>query len=809
MKRYCIFLCFCLMGYSVSAQMAHYTTNYLQLSIDANGGLIHLSDKNGHSNYSVDSKRSALLSIMIKDSVLHPEKVAFSNHDKIITVQFPNHIIAVVEAISNDAYIRFKLRSISKEEIINAVIWGPYETKSNKSVGETIGIVQNDSFTIGLQALTIKTLGGYPWKADDHLPQMDIFSQENYDVTKKVKRGVLYSVEAAMPTATGSSLQAYTRNRDKDRVIENWGHTKFVAPAYDDGGLRGSAIAIFGCPNDSTLDLIGKIEIGEGLPHPMIDGIWTKKSHAINSSYLIMDFSESNIDQAIDITQKAGFNYLYHGDPFETWGHYPLKKEFFPNAVKGLKYCVDKALEKGIRIGTHTLSNFINTNDAYVSPVPDKRLSVVGSSKIISGIDSTQKDIEIEDPGYFNQFQNNHLKSVLIGDEIIRYGSVSDHAPWILKDCQRAAFGTHAAIHAKGTVISKLFDHGYKVFLGNASLNQEIAENIADVFNETGIRMLDFDGLEGAGSTGMGNYAEALFAKAWYDHLNENIKSHFLLGASRSGHYFWHIYSRMNWGEPWYAGFRESQTEYRLANQAYFKRNLMPGMLGWFKMTASTTIEDAEWLMARSAGYNAGFAFVTDYTSIQKNGSSDEIFSILKLWEQSRLKGLFTKEQEKRMQDVSAEFHLERLSEKSLSLHRVYSNKFKHLKKERQPGEPLYSTFEFENPADEQSLSFIITADAADISDISLELNQYKKIQLPVVLQKGQTVKFCNGKSLIVYDKNWNKLYDKMIDPVLFTVAKGKLSINFDCRFGDTETEADAKIEFRLKDKAELINDQK
>ena len=809
MKRLYTIFCFCCLSYSGYAQVVSYDAGELQISIDEKGDLIYLMDKHHQLDYSIQSKRAALLSIMIKDAVLHPEKVIFSKNNTVITLQFPKNIIAVVETISKDRYITFTLRSISNEELIDAVIWGPYETKINKSIGETIGIVQNDSFTIGLQSLNVKTLGGYPWKEDDHLPQMDIFSQENYDVTQKAKRGVLYSVEAAMPTTSGSSLQAYTRNRNKDRIIENWGHTKFVAPAYDDGGLTGSAIAIFGCTTDSTLDMIGKIEIGEGLPHPMIDGVWAKRSRAINSSYLIMNFSEANIDQAISITQKTGFNYLYHSDPFETWGHYPLKKEFFPNGRAGLKACVDKAMQSGIRIGTHTLSNFINTNDSYVSPVPDKRLSVVGSSKIISNIDSTQKDIEIENPDFFNQFQNNHLKSVMIDEEIIRYGSVSEQAPWILKDCQRAAFGTHAAVHAKGTMISKLFDHGYKVFLGNASLNKEIAENIADVFNQTGSSMLDFDGLEGAGSTGMGNYAEALFAKAWYDRLNENIKSHFLLGASRPGHYFWHIYSRMNWGEPWYAGFRESQTAYRLANQAYFKRNLMPGMLGWFKMTASTTIEDAEWLMARSAGYNAGFAFVTDFSSIQKNGNSDEIFSILKLWEQARLKALFSKDQEKRLQDVSAEFHLEQRSDKSLNLYQVYSNKFKHFKKDRQPGEPLYSTFEFENFADEQILSFMITAEADDISNITIELNQYKKVQLPIVLKKGQTLKFTNGKTLIVYDKNWNKLDEKIIDPALFIINKGKQSINFDCSFDNSESEADAKIEFRLKGKNEIINYQK
>lgn len=788
------------------AQEVDYSTPNLQFSLDSKGQITHLLDKSNKVDYVVAQKKMPLISLLINGKIIFPNKTIFSDKNRKITLFFENAITATVSVNTKNTHISFELIAFSDEKMVDALIWGPYTTSINKSIGETIGIVQNDTFTIGLQGLNEKTLGGYPWNDDDHLPQLDIFTQDNYEDLKVAKRGVLYSVEAAKPTNFGSSLQAYTRNRSQDRIIENWNQSIFNAPAYEDGGLIGSKIAIFGCPTNSTLNTIGQIEIEEGLPHPMIDGVWMKKSRIMNSSYLIMEFSENNIEKAIDLTQKAGFNYLYHSDPFETWGHYGLKKEYFPNDIKGLKNCVDKALLKNIRIGTHTLTNFINTNDAYVSPIPDKRLALVGSSKILSSINESQTDIEIENPDYFKQLKGNNLRSMLIENEIIRYGFVSQQAPWILKDCQRGAFGTTAASHAKGTSTGKLFDHGYKVFLGNASLNKEIAENIADVFNKTGIRMLDFDGLEGAGSTGMGNYAEALFAKAWYDRLNNDIKKHYVLGASRPGHYFWHIYSRMNWGEPWYAGFRESQTEYRLFNQKYFKRNLMPGMLGWFKMTATTTLEDIEWLMARSAGYNAGFAFVTDFKSVASNGSSDEIFALMNLWEKARLKGLFSKEQAKRMQDVSTEFHLEKSDNDILNLIQIYSSKFKHANKVRQPGEPLYSTFAFENPEKEQILGFIITAVGDDISNIEIELNQYKKLKLPFNIKNGQTLKFINGQTAVLYDKNWHKIDEKALDPAFFNLKKGKQELNFDCTFNNAESEATAKIELILKGNKETIS---
>ena len=63
----------------------------------------------------------------------------------------------------------------------------------------------------------------------------------------------------------------------------------------------------------------------------MIDGVWGKAAPGANASYLIVDFGESNVDQAIAMAKSAGLKYLYHGSPFETWGHFKLKPDLFPH----------------------------------------------------------------------------------------------------------------------------------------------------------------------------------------------------------------------------------------------------------------------------------------------------------------------------------------------------------------------------------------------------------------------------------------------------------------------------------------------
>src|SRR5690606_29389935 len=127
-----------------------------------------------------------------------------------------------------------------------------------------------------------------------------------------------------------------------------------------------------------------------------------------------------------------------------------LQKASFPDNWESMRRCVEMAEREGIRLGLHTLSNFITTNDPYVTPSPDPRLAKVGESKLVKSISATDTQITIEDPMFFNQMKNNNLHAVVIGNELIRYASVSENEPWTLLDCERGAFGTQAAAHEAG-----------------------------------------------------------------------------------------------------------------------------------------------------------------------------------------------------------------------------------------------------------------------------------------------------------------------------------------------------------------------
>lgn len=780
-------------------------TSNFQIDLDQTGAITALIDLEGGINYLDQDTTSYLMALRVGGEILVPQSI--SKNQSAITLGFAQDYEALIQVEEKDEYLSLELLSLTKAETVDLVLWGPYSTTIGEMIGETVGVVRNDDFAIGIQSLNIKTLGGYPWNESDRMPAFDFVQANDPNNMHPDSDGsVLYRIEAGKPTDNGSSLQAYCRNRSKPRMTSDFNHEKILAPAYEDGGVVGSKIVLFGTPTEEALDLLGAIELAEGLPHPMIDGQWGKQAPGAAAAYLITDFTEANVDQAIALTKQAGLKYLYHyGKTFENWGHFELFKGEFPNGVASLKNCVDKAEAQGVMLGTHFLSNFITTNDPYVTPVPDPRLAKVGTSIITEAITATTKNIAIKSPDFFNQMKNNTLKTVQIGDELIRYGKVSEQAPWTLIDCQRGAYDTKATAHDANTKVSKLLDHGYKVFLTEADLTIELSERMAKLYNQTGMRQISFDGLEGNRSTGLGTYGETLMPYTWYNNLSEDVKKHLIIDASRTTHFFWHIYSRMNWGEPWYGGFRESQTEYRFNNQAYFQRNYMPGMLGWFKMTPETSLEDMEWLLARSAGYDAGYAYVANSEAVANNGQTDQILALIGDWEKLRIGQHFSETQKAQMRQTEQEFTLQKIDANSWNWIPIQASIFTHEKKVRQPGEPLASTFEFENIGADQKLHFTLTALDSEVLDIQLELNNYKEVRIPVNLKKGQILKYTGEGEAQIFSSNWQLIQNIEFKVENFKINAGNNTLSFDCQFKPKGDEPAVKIELRTFGIGEVV----
>jgi hypothetical protein len=109
--------------------------------------------------------------------------------------------------------------------------------------------------------------------------------------------------------------------------------------------------------------------------------------------------------------------------------------------------------------------------------------------------------------------------------------------------------------------------------------------------------------------------------------------------------------------------------EYRISNQTFLSRNYYPNMLGWYMLTATTTMEEMEWMLARSAGYDAGFAMVVRMNAARSNPITGQLLDVIREWEKARLAGGFTADQRERLKDPKRLFHLEKINENEWNLY--------------------------------------------------------------------------------------------------------------------------------------------
>lgn len=750
-----------------------------------NSGLkIRVNDKGmvtslfGDKEYMPENADSYLLRAKINGADVLPLSLKWKSG--VAEVSFPEGVKVSVKGYEKDDYLKFEVVDVQNVDKIDILYWGPFATTIAQTIGEYVGVVRNGIYALGYQSLNVKTTGG------------KILNSDGSDGA----RGT-----SATKESHGSSLQGFCINRNKKRVHNIWNESipNAVIPVNPDGKIVGSAIALFGCAEPNVLDVLEQIELNEGLPHVTINGEWVKRSREANKPYFITTFTEKNIGEVLDYCERMGYNSVYHGHPFKNWGHFDLIEAQFPNGWDGMKACVEKARARGIRVGVHTLTNFITTNDPYVTPVPHDGLMVFCETFITEDINVDTKEILIKDPAGYDK--KNTCQALRIGDEIIQFAAVSKEAPYKLLKCKRGAYGTKASTHTANSKIARLADHAYKTLFPNFEMQKDMISRLAEFFNYTGVAQMDFDGHEGGWGTGEGDYGMDYFS----DELVRQVKHELRNGSSRSNHYYWHVNSYLNWGEPWYGGFTKSQGHYRYQNQALLKRNYTPNMLGWFLLNATTTLQEFEYMLARSAGYDAGYALFSDLMKLTNNKEFDQIAEAINIWEEARLSQIFNKEQIEALKDVNNDFSLRKIDATTFELQYYQKEKFELLNEMVQPGQPNDVSVDFEG-SDKEKLYLVLGAvgESGSINQITFIYNGFETVTLDVELKPNYAVTYRGDDKILVYDEK-GRLKTKIdLDIDEIVLEDGDNNLRISAEFSD---DADLKLEgyARLREKAEMV----
>lgn len=804
-----LLLCSCRQSY-----VDELSTRYADFRVDAKGFIRQVADNRTGVNYLAEEVTSPLLSLYDGKEYIMPTSLKVEGDKWILT--FANQSEAVVSKEIKDDYIRLSLISLSNRDQIEAVAWGPYATNLSQYIGETIGVVRDTTFAVGIQALGMNTTEGRPHLGDDATYSIFIDPLPGQQLPDELKDRVGENVGyinvnetgdmpeylrqwrgcAAVKTEYGSDLQFFARDWRKSRVVEIYGRKQQIEAIDQD--YIGSSIALFASPSDNVLDVIEKIELTEGLPHPTINGEWIKRA-PLNLAYML--YEGHSLDNALDYADSCNFKLIHIGDIFKSWGHFDLHTARFPKGAEQIKAFTDKARERGKIIGVHTLTMFTSQHDPYITPVPSDSLCIAGSSVLSQDIGIADQEIAIDSPEFFVYTGPTH--TVKIGKELIAYQEVSKEAPYKLIGCIRGQFGTKSAAHKTGDKIDKLVNDDYSGFFPNINLQDKYADRLAEVCRETGISLMDFDGYGGNSPTGHGCLGASMFVDRWYKGLDQ----YRLTCGAGTSHYYWHIYSFMNWGEPWYDNLRESQVNYRLENQRYFERNLMPGMLGWFKLEPTYRPEDIEWIQTRSAAFDAGYLLRVD-ESIEQNGFKSHLFEAIREWQKVRNNHLLTAAQREKMKNPKNEFHLEKTGENAWDLYEV-TLKGDHVHKYRsvQTGEPLLSKFTFDNPYEKQVVRFYATVLPGEdkdgkIKNMQILVEGNAPIGIPTELKAGYKI-YSDGKNVYVCDACWRTLSEYPL-PGSVVWNKGSNKVSVQCDFSSSKAPS-VEVEFKSLGNKECI----
>lgn len=695
------------------------------------------------------------------------------------------------------------LEAIQVPDTYEAILFGPLAVSINEVVGDVIGVAQGKGVAFGIQALNYKTNGFIP----DEFGALVLKTYGYKGQSAELSVASIQSDKlAAANIGDGTVFHFSARKRDVQdfRKVGQIEQSLTLPVEGPDGKIKGAKIALFGCKQAEALARIGKIEIEQGLPHPLFDGEWGKTSRATMKSYLITDVNEENLDFVLDKTKKAGFEYLYHPGPFKDWGHFNWEESFTRSGDEGVKKMVEKAKAHGIKMGVHTLSNFMTTNDAYVTPVPSEHLLKQGTLTLTADIDKEQTEFAVKKSDLFAQPLT--LNAMQAGHELITFGSfVEQGDTYLLKDCKRGAFGTTASAHSAKESLYKLWDYPYKTLFPDLTLQDAFADRLAEVMNKTGLCQISFDGLEGCSYTGQDEYANSRFVYRWHNGLDHNV----LNDASRLSHNLWHIHTRMNWGEPWGEAMRTGQVENRIKNQKFFQRNLFPRMLGWFlirladKKFECSTLEDLEWALSESAGFDAGYAMNINTKTLRRHGQIDTLLEAIKNWDRLREAQAFTPEQMERLRDPKTEWHLEKLNENSFNLYPLSITKpYTCSLTEMQPGQPGGADWSMETPYG-GNYAFRLKVDGDGTIKNPAFTTAKGVIKFPCEISDRQYLLYSADGKAVVTDKNYNVI-SEVTPQGKAMIDAGNPTISFSCDIA-TEDAPDVIVRFITRGTPEEI----
>ncbi|MFF3258956.1 Ig domain-containing protein [Streptomyces sp. NPDC002932] len=648
---------------AASARTAHHGAHaaleipagYLDIGLDTTGTVTALKDSRTGKDYLAAGKAASLVSLVIDGRQVRPTEVRRSGRDGGL-LTFTNKKAGLridVRVRDKDGYATLEAVRVDVPAGADAqtLLWGPLATSVTRTVGESVGVVRDQDFAIGLKPLTDRTEGAWPqeyqkfgWEdeVEDNPSELQVAPHEEWS--------------AAGRTPWGSVLRSFTYDYTKERERQNVGGYRIpVGPLpADTAKVTGSKVALFGASPEMTPTVLSDIARGESLPYPTQNGQWQKTAQASSQSFLVLgDLKTANIPTGAGFAKAAGIDYIYSlpnaVGPWQTTGHYQFDAGL-GGSDAGAKAAADVARANGVRLGVHTISDFISTDDAYVKSADD-RLATGGRATLTRPLAAGDTTMYLDSGTLLAD--GLHSKLLRIGDEFVEYTEARQTGgEWEVTGLKRARWNSAAVDHATGDRTARVIVNSYDGAIGGNGIIDEISARLATAWNNTGIMSNSYDGVESASESGWGSYGQARLINGAYKGNAE--KDGFVTETSRMTSNTWDALTRASWGEV-----GTTSMDQVFINNEYYKDNFLPGMLGWIKLSGTENLADFESVLARGAGLNAGSGFQASVSALTASGAHGrQLLDAIKQWDTARNLGAFTEAQKASFRDRSTRWHL-------------------------------------------------------------------------------------------------------------------------------------------------------
>lgn len=280
-------------------------------------------------------------------------------------------------------------------------------------------------------------------------------------------------------------------------------------------------------------DCLLQIWVAEGLPHPKVEGEWTvararkwltawQARFSDQSTLVIGAANRKELDQMTGWARDLGMKRVYlHTDTWrgEYWprqySYLRVNPLVFPNGESDLNDYTQSLRDRGMSFALHSTCLSIGPNDPdYVRDGVDPRLSRWVRGSLAEAVDATATTVRFR-PGCGERYPRmiKHawagpntmrtwmgLEMFLVEDELLIAGAIDHSNPelWVLKDCQRGAWGKDAKAHAAGATCQGMLRAYRQVFVPDpdSTLFDETIRRWAAFCSRNNVDHLECDALE-------------------------------------------------------------------------------------------------------------------------------------------------------------------------------------------------------------------------------------------------------------------------------------------------------------------------